>query len=37
MAKLKAAQQTTNADAKALFKSIDDLADATNSYIKSLK
>ena len=37
MSKLKSAQQTTNADAKALFKSIDGLADATKSYIKSLK
>ena len=37
MSKLKTSGQTTNADAKALFKSIDDLADATKSYIKSLK
>jgi predicted RNase H-like nuclease (RuvC/YqgF family) len=37
MSKLKTNAQTTNADAKALFKSIDDLTDATKDYIKSLK
>ena len=37
MSRLKTNQQTTNADAKALFKSIDDLANATKDYIKSLK
>jgi predicted RNase H-like nuclease (RuvC/YqgF family) len=37
MSKLKTNQQTTNADAKALFKSIDDMTDATTDYIKSLK
>ena len=36
MSRLKTNQQTTNADAKALFKSIDDLANATKDYIKSL-
>ena len=37
VSKLKTNQKTTNANAKALFKSIDDLADATKDYIKSLK
>ena len=37
MSKLKTNQQTTNADAKALFQSIDELTDATQNYINSLK
>ncbi len=37
MSKLKTNQRTTNADAKALFKSIDDLTIATKDYIQSLK
>ncbi len=37
VSKLKTNAKTTNADAMALFESIDDLTDATEDYIKSLK